>query len=130
MEWRCIIDFSSFFLFEATGDSEAASDPLGDSKASSGDVDVMENDDAESCSCDVHEVSYFEDKDFDDLRIGGDDIGYYGSGGEGGLDFALAEEVEMEVESGGGGVDGSRRMMMDEMENKLFWEACLEVGYP
>lgn len=47
------------------------------------------------------------------------------------LVLSKADEEEVEVESRPAGNRNVDILMTDEMEkNRLFWETCLQVGYP
>nr|DAD33479.1 TPA_asm: hypothetical protein HUJ06_012330 [Nelumbo nucifera] len=48
--WRLVVDASSFFLVEATGDSEADCDPIGTTAGN--EFSTVDDDDAESCTSD------------------------------------------------------------------------------
>lgn len=124
-------DVSPFLLFEASGDSEIASEVVSDVPISV----AMAEDDAESCSCDSADIS-----SADELIMNGDDDDDHG-------DKAYHSHVddleEGEEEEGGGGssvyqrwghqlkstvsVDSTKEFeRLNEVEkSKLFWETCL-----
>ncbi|XP_059628145.1 uncharacterized protein LOC132270934 [Cornus florida] len=136
MDWRINInDMSSFFLFEASGDSEGDSDHFGDSEflAMCNGFSFARDDDEESCSCDASVVLCSDDELDDDCEIEQDFSDSYMMR----LSGATSEYVpgdEGEESSFRVGVDEGRSstvMVMDEMErNRLFWETCLEIGHP
>lgn len=136
-----LVDVSSFFLFEATGDSQDNCDPAAEGDV--GHVDIaMADDDAESCSYDLSDVP--RDNEFDDcdpqpfvLHDSSDD-----EDDDGGHD----EEEEVEEEEGhsyqtwnsehnwnptghqksGASVDSRKDQLMTEAEkSRRFWESCL-----
>lgn len=149
MEGRNGNEISSFFPFEASGDSELAdSNNRGDSEAKSCNLlaSIEGEDDAESCNCDSSETFGFgelqdcDDQDFN--RLGEDDnmeecnnckhAPIHQMRGLLKGPIGSREEIEEEY-SRDGGVDGSGEIMNDEDEmerNKLFWETCMQVGYP
>lgn len=115
MDGKNVIDVSSFFLFEATGDSESDFEP--------GMAADVEKDDAESCICDLYDTDRVEDddefvdqwfpKDVDDGDDDEDD-----DDDEVTVDQCWISDKMVSVDSGG--------ELMDESEkNRLFWEACL-----
>ncbi|KAK7270231.1 hypothetical protein RIF29_23232 [Crotalaria pallida] len=126
-------DFSSYILFEATGDSEADFDPMmgGTYAYEHGrDEDDDDDDDALSCSYDVSdiciasEVNMYDesscDGDVDDEKKEDEEIdGAYGA--------SYCEDDEMQEENQRSYVSfDSSQDSVDEMEkNRLFWEACL-----
>ncbi|KAH1096474.1 hypothetical protein J1N35_013395 [Gossypium stocksii] len=117
-----MLDISCFFLIEDSGDSEH------DSESSSMDITTVtvagsggDEDDAESCSCDTISTERLDDfyqailKFLDD---DGDD-----------QDLIHCNDDEDGDERPGLGMDLCREVM-DGMEDRLFWETCMAVGYP
>lgn len=132
MEWKYNNEVSSFFLFEASGDSEGDFNHLVSSAHHDND-----DDDAMSCSCDSTELLGFHG-DINNLievdqvcsghvRDGGDDDD---TGGHDHRTVEILPREEGEEESKGGGANGSREMVDEVERNRLFWETCLEVGLP
>ncbi|KAE8679610.1 hypothetical protein F3Y22_tig00111398pilonHSYRG00209 [Hibiscus syriacus] len=139
------VDVSSFFLFEATGDSESG----GSFDAAMADINGEDDDDdAESCSCEtvlpgVIEIDSLKNKF---ANIGGDDV-YVG------VDFddddedddGVVEQREVQLykkccrndqrvgvcvakekkPSTDVSVENSNETMNETEKNRLFWEACL-----
>ncbi|GMI70346.1 hypothetical protein HRI_000703900 [Hibiscus trionum] len=106
-----VLDVSSFFLVEDSGDSELDRGPSMAAVAGADDED-----DAESCSCndtikiegsfdDFYEVIHDDDKDEEHQN-------YVGSIDEAIGSYNICREV------------------MDGMEDRLFWETCMAIGYP
>ncbi|GFZ08949.1 hypothetical protein Acr_20g0007570 [Actinidia rufa] len=152
MDWKYSNDVSSFFLFEASGDSEGDFTHIDDSELYLQDLfstchgvaityDDDDNDDAESCSYDSVDRIGFHDEIkstfdaqviFSDTHVTDDDIDEHDHLK---CDFSCTcfeilarEEREEEAR---GGVPGSKENVVDEVErNRLFWETCLEVGLP
>lgn len=140
MSWRNNneIAYDSFLFFEATGDSELAKDSdinLGN---------IQDSDDAESCSYDsaadhLVVLDFQEDNECnkDDFSDDTDHDAEFNSyehqwcGQMMVLSKAEEEEGEGEVESRRAGNRNVDILMVDEMEkNRIFWETCLQVGYP
>lgn len=120
------IDVSSLFVFEGSGDSDDKEDCEEDDDHSLVTICCINNaaavDDAESSSSKItlgFEDQVDESDDGDEVRDSSDDHSGSRLGG-----FVGREEEE--VNSGG----VRRKEMMEDMENKLFWETCLEQGYP
>ncbi|WRX09575.1 hypothetical protein QQP08_002062 [Theobroma cacao] len=131
-----VVDVSSFFLFEATGDSEAGCfDPAMAviNHAEDDDDDDDDHDDAESCSCDtsdfvpsVRGLNCLEDK----ANVDDEDE-------EDGEVVEQQKEVHVcekwsndqrigvaKEQKSAGSVDSTKSL--NEMEkNRLFWETCL-----
>ncbi|KAK9161441.1 hypothetical protein Syun_007782 [Stephania yunnanensis] len=151
-------DFStSLFLFEASGDSEAVIVSGSDPNAQSQDLD--DHDDAESCSWDNSFIAG-ADENLDDIEWVGDagtDCNESVEGGGPGGDYR--DWVFDQMSGGSNGLDSpsssvcliegvvdqdlkkrnDRAVLIDRMHNgeeedddqkRLFWETCLEVGYP
>ncbi|XAR57142.1 hypothetical protein NMG60_11025178 [Bertholletia excelsa] len=141
-------ELSSFFLLEASGDSE------GDLHLENSYFYSLHNlfsmtrdDDAESCNCDSAEVprsSMTGDDDAESCDC--DSVEMLGSQSQ---DHEMKTEFGVQASSGNGskddrgrtdqgeeggsrvcGVDESKEAMKEEERNKLFWETCLEVGLP
>ncbi|KAI8566124.1 hypothetical protein RHMOL_Rhmol02G0015400 [Rhododendron molle] len=130
MEWKYSNEMSSFFLFEASGDSEGEFNHLVST--------AHDDDDAESCSSDPSELLGFHGGLYDLIievdRVCGDHIHDGGDVNIGEHDDHRTAEIspreEGEEESKGGGADGSGEMLDEVERNRLFWETCLEVGLP
>ncbi|CAJ1941120.1 unnamed protein product [Sphenostylis stenocarpa] len=102
------MDLSALLLFEDSADSEDDYVFFTVNIAITGDNE----DDAESCNCDTTSTSDLP-KDGEGQE---DDEGF----GE----FCGNNEVaELEAEA-------ERRIFVNESEDRLFWETCMEVGYP
>ncbi|XP_019056021.1 PREDICTED: uncharacterized protein LOC104613517 [Nelumbo nucifera] len=117
--WRLVVDASSFFLVEATGDSEADCDPIGTTAGN--EFSTVDDDDAESCTSDSCSSEFINGNTVHESfnGFGDDDDNADGSDEDDGLS---------DISSGGAksrdeGQDGE---LMNEMEkSKLFWETCL-----
>ena len=119
------VDFSSYMLFEATGDSEADVDPIVDEIA----YEISrDDDDAQSCSYDRSENCINigdEIKEFDSCCVDnekkednddGEEVGVYG------ISYCEDDEIQNYQKS----VVDPGKESLDEMEkNRQFWEACL-----
>ncbi|KAF8017039.1 hypothetical protein BT93_H2292 [Corymbia citriodora subsp. variegata] len=120
MDPKHLVDPSSYLVMEDTADSEA--DFLqSEATAIFGEGD---DDDAESCSCDASEVSGSRADVWDDDRDTSDQWNNPSQ--------RSSTEEESWVDSGGIG-SGRRdpsKEEMDAMEDKVFWEACMAIGYP
>ncbi|XVE82024.1 hypothetical protein DITRI_Ditri15bG0113700 [Diplodiscus trichospermus] len=143
-----MVDVSCFLLVEASGDSELDCGPINKQCDQSMDIAsaataaAADEDDAESCSCDTitdrlddfYEVilQLDEDQDFIDCNDH-HDIGWSSSCNMWSLDEALgyisAEEAAEDGEEPRFGVNLCREVM-DGMEDRVFWETCMAVGYP
>lgn len=143
---KVFVDVSSFFLFEATGDSEAEAgcfDPAGAMSVINHDED---DGDAESCSWDttsdfIRELNRLEDRP--NIVVGEDEEDDDGDrDGDGEVvdqkepvchlykkcrdDDGLSKSKLEKKSSRSVSVDSTQTQTMNEMEkNKLFWEACL-----
>lgn len=111
-------DASSFFLFEATGDSEV------DGREGPGHAEEvpMDEDDAASCSCDS--------SDWTDLDgVGGCDVeAWLGDGREEDEDDELEDEQNSHPRAeykSCVSVESTNELMNEMERSKLFWEACL-----
>lgn len=136
------IDASSLFVFEGSGDSDDQEDYEDDDIRPLVAICVDNNaeallDDAESSSSMI--TQGFDDDMVDDESDDGDDeLLRHSIDDQSGSRLRWfvgrdLDEEEGEVNSGGGpgvGGDGRKKKTMDEMANKLFWETCLERGYP
>lgn len=129
MEWKYSNEMSSFFLFEASGDSEGEFNHLVST--------AHDDDDAESCSCDSSELLGFRGGVYDMIEVDlvcGDPIHDGGGVDIGGHDDHRTAEIspreEGEEESKSGGADGIGGVVDEVERNRLFWETCLEVGLP
>lgn len=110
MDGKNVIDVSSFFLFEATGDSESDFEP--------GMAADVEKDDAESCICGLYDTDRVEDDDeFVDQRSPNDDDD---DNDEVTIDQWWINDKMVSVDSDSGG-----ELMDESAKNRLFWEACL-----
>ncbi|XVF80543.1 hypothetical protein PTKIN_Ptkin15bG0082100 [Pterospermum kingtungense] len=122
-----VVDVSSFFLFEATGDSEAGYfDP-----AMSVINHAIAQDDAESSSCDTTTSNILPDvREVDNsLEVDNDDDHHEDE--EKGDQVVDQKEVDrhepgVPKQNKSSSVSVDSTQSMNEMEkNKLFWEACL-----
>ncbi|KAE8677626.1 hypothetical protein F3Y22_tig00111504pilonHSYRG00039 [Hibiscus syriacus] len=114
-----LVDVSRFFLFEHSGDSELDSEsPMDITMATA--VIGGDEDDAESCSCDMIGTERHDDFYGAILRLLDDD------GDEDLIGCNDEDRVEEEPDSG---IDLCGEAM-DRMEDRLFWETCMAVGYP
>ncbi|KAI3425525.1 uncharacterized protein J3R85_010272 [Psidium guajava] len=115
-------DASSFFLFEATGDSEV------DGREGPGHEEEvpMEEDDAASCSCDSSDWT-------DAGGVGGCDVeAWLGDAREEDEDDELEDEQSSRAQQPPGAeykscvsVESTNELMNEMERSKLFWEACL-----
>ncbi|XP_043720929.1 uncharacterized protein LOC122668428 [Telopea speciosissima] len=120
-DWKHRVDVSSFFLFEATGDSESNQDDSGR------DILEVDDNDAESCCSglcgSMDDFMGFDDKEY---------YYYYTCSQEN----ESSEEVVMEFNkqepqakgvSTGDANENGELLVLNEMEkNKLFWKNCLD----
>lgn len=126
-----VVDVSSWFLIEEIADSEGDSGYPSTIAANIG----YSEDDAESCTCDSTGIcSQFKDQEDDQWWSGEfcadeDDIH--------GLDCSMwLSDSELEIEcSSHFLVDDKEetrmvKVNMNEVDDKLFWEICIEMGYP
>ncbi|XWS08664.1 hypothetical protein CRYUN_Cryun40dG0020800 [Craigia yunnanensis] len=135
-----IVDVSCFLLVEDSGDSELDCGPINQCNQS---MDIAsaaagDEDDAESCSCDTtterlddfYEVILQLDEDQDFIDCNEPATGW-SSCNMWSIDEALgyisAEEAEDQEPRFGINLC---REVMDGMEDRLFWETCMAVGYP
>ncbi|KAL8100312.1 hypothetical protein AgCh_032530 [Apium graveolens] len=138
MSWRYNneIAHDSFLFFEDTGDSELAKD------SDINFANIQDSDDAESCSYDSddHMVLDFQEDNECDNDGSSDDTDHDAEfdsyedqwcGQMMVLSKAEEEEGEGEVESRPAGNRNVDILIVNEMEkNRIFWETCLQVGYP
>ncbi|KAK3039045.1 hypothetical protein RJ639_027530 [Escallonia herrerae] len=140
MNCKSSTELSQFFLFEASGDSEAASDDPGDAQADTPNLfwtchnaSIAREDDAESFSCDSRDIYDCDDHDFTESTEEDDDLDERPThAARGSSKGSNVSREEGEEESRNAGTDGitNRICEGDETEsNRLFWETCLEVGY-
>ncbi|KAL1832520.1 hypothetical protein ACET3Z_002171 [Daucus carota] len=126
--------YDGFLFYEATGDSELAKD----SDINMG--NIQDSDDAESCSSDSddHQLVDFQEENECDIDDFSDDTDHDAELNSGEHQWCgqmmvspTAGEEEGEVESKPAGNIHVDIVMVDETEkNRIFWETCLEVGYP
>ncbi|KAJ6719818.1 GLUTAMIC ACID-RICH PROTEIN-LIKE [Salix purpurea] len=129
-------DVSSFLLVEGSADSEAEYGILKlyldvTAACDEADDDDDDDDDAESCSCDaadcVHGFDETFEVDHDDHREPSWSTGRRMFLKDAALDCMIMDE---------GGEEESKadidltREVMDAMEDRLFWETCIALGYP
>ncbi|EEF45462.1 uncharacterized protein LOC8262368 [Ricinus communis] len=129
-----VVDLSSFLLVEGTADSEADCEflKLCQDAIMICDYDGDPEDDAESCSCDTSEV--LESNDDQDCRDSDEADNKDCHGKQSWCKIWLEnEELEyMSTEDGEATSDGTNlsKKIIDQMEDRHFWETCLAVGYP
>lgn len=130
MDWKKnSMDMSCFLLLEDSADSEV--DCFASHYISPDRIAAAKEEDAESCSCNCEEASekhgmsevfecrVEEEEEEEEGTEGDDDDGCrenLGSCKMGLSNAVLAEEEESKVIAG--------------MDDKLFWETCMAVGYP
>ncbi|KAL3727473.1 hypothetical protein ACJRO7_032235 [Eucalyptus globulus] len=124
---------------EDTADSEADS-VRPEVSATFGSGDDGDDGDAESCSCDGSEVSgsradVRNDRDTSDQwkdPCQRSSVVWTSDPEDGHLLLDVDEEEESWVDSGGTGSGGGdlSKEEMDAMEDKVFWETCMAIGYP
>lgn len=117
----CLQDFSSYLLFEATGDSEADAssvDPGGSSAAPGS----PECNDAESCTDDTPDCDEF-DMDEDENHEDGEE----GENYEKNDDEVVESKATKGFTKSSASIDSTKEFkMLNEVDkNRLFWEACL-----
>ncbi|WRX21414.1 hypothetical protein QQP08_013901 [Theobroma cacao] len=130
-----IVDVTCFLLVEDSGDSELDCEPI-IQQCHNMDVGIAaDEDDAESCSCDTSERL---DDCYEVLQLDGDqDFSDWDEPADGwsscemwsideALGYASAEEGEEEPRFD----INLCGEVMDGMEDRLFWETCMAVGYP
>ncbi|KAJ0034901.1 hypothetical protein Pint_25011 [Pistacia integerrima] len=125
MDIENVVDVSSFLLVEETADNFLNCQMFHSM------VITVDEDDAESCSCDTSEMqaSVHEVFDYDideaDCEFGEVDESerscssckMWLSDGSG---YLSKDEVDINLS----------RQAKDEMDDRLFWETCMAVGYP
>ncbi|XP_022960478.1 uncharacterized protein LOC111461201 [Cucurbita moschata] len=117
-----IDDFSSYLLFEASGDSEV--DSLADLEGSTAALNLVEFDDAESCTDDTldlydeflrdeNESEAEEDEDEDEEMFENDGV--------------VESKAIGFTTSSSASIDSTKefKMLNDVEKNRLFWETCL-----
>ncbi|KAF9673301.1 hypothetical protein SADUNF_Sadunf10G0009900 [Salix dunnii] len=124
-------DVSSFLLVEGSADSEAEYGILKLYLDVTVACDAADDDDAESCSCDtadcVHGFDETFEVDHDYHREPSWSTGRRTFLKDAALDCMIIDE---------GGEEESKadidltREVMDAMEDRLFWETCIALGYP
>lgn len=127
MDVKGTVDVSSYLLFEATGDSEALSDPIMDDSSIAYQIAISDDDDALSCSydasgtCNVGEVHEYEsDDELDDEKKEEKEVCVYGTS------YCEDDDDEMQEHHKSSESVDSGPETVDEMEkNRRFWEACL-----
>ncbi|XVF28438.1 hypothetical protein REPUB_Repub15cG0029300 [Reevesia pubescens] len=142
-----IVDVSCFLLVEDSGDSELDCEPIKQCQsleiaaAAAGD---HENIDAESCSCDTSYTERLDDFNEVILQLDDEDQDFidcneaatsWSSCKMWSIDEALGylstdEEAEDHDQEPMFGINNLCRESMDSMEDRLFWETCMAVGYP
>lgn len=136
------MDVSLSLLFEDIADSETDAGP--DHKIHAD--DAIAGDDAESCSCEAsytpagfgdHQVLDHCDEQDSGASINGsdgDDIDHYEPiNKDVALECSSREEGGEETNMGEINKDDpskTKEINKDEMEDRLFWETCMAVGYP
>ncbi|GKU85574.1 hypothetical protein SLEP1_g229 [Rubroshorea leprosula] len=124
------VDVSCFLLVEDSGDSEADYEPViaGDEDGDDGD----EGDDAESCCYNVREIQMVDDFDQEAVEwvdyhqeLNSRDEPSWRS-----CKMWCIDAAEQGEEGATFDVNGRSREVMDGMEDRLFWETCMAVGYP
>lgn len=117
-------DFSSYILFEATGDSENAYE--------FGRVDDHDDDDALSCcydesdACDIASELNMHDESCDDDEHDGEKIEDEEKDDAYGASYCEDDEMQEQYQKSYVSSDSSQEEFVDEMEkDRLFWEACL-----
>lgn len=138
------LDMSSFLLVEGTADSEA---DYGILKICHEHVNMTyDEDDAESCSCeytsgsdhtllgsDQEVLCLDHEHEVDEHSSEHNDADYEGKQRRKGYKMWLRDNANLmaaddEAESKDG--ININREVMDQMEDWLFWETCMAVGYP
>ncbi|XAR61271.1 hypothetical protein NMG60_11034919 [Bertholletia excelsa] len=111
MDEKEVVNWSSLFLLETTGDSDAIT------KLYEADLDVADED-AESCSSGVQDYGYVSD----DIGQVHDEDSCIDDNEN---DEKEEEEEEEGVLSSNLCVDSSMESMSETEKSRLFWEACL-----
>jgi hypothetical protein len=130
---RPVLDVSSFLLVEGSADSEAEYGLLKlyldvTIACAAAAAAAADDDDAESCSCDTTDRihGFSETFEVDDHR----EPSWSGCKmflKDAALDCMIIEEGDQEESK----VDiNLSREVMDAMEDRLFWETCIALGYP
>ncbi|XWS53691.1 hypothetical protein CRYUN_Cryun10bG0022200 [Craigia yunnanensis] len=134
-----IVDVSCFLLVEDSGDSELDCVPIKQCQSMEI-VTADHEDDAESCSCDTisterlddfYEVMIQLDEDQDFIDCNEPSAGWSNCNMwsiDKALEYKSADQ-EAEDQEPKFGINLCREVM-DGMEDRLFWEACMAVGYP
>lgn len=148
------VDVSSFLLVEESADSEV--DSLTCEMCRHDLVMAGDEDDAESCSCDTSDIhagvlqkgfdyDEDEDEDFSDVDYG-DEYNevdqlqlncksckmWWSDAARLGYMSTQQQQQQQRGEEEYSSWDGINisRKVKDEMEDRLFWETCMAVGYP
>lgn len=137
-----VLDFSSLWLIEDSADSEG-DDPAGLFRRYPSNIGHKEEDDAESCTCECDTSGIGNNLLKEDDRQGCGE--FCGDGDEGyGLNCSCStmwnmSDAALEVAQCSSpnflvdDDDEVTRMVkvnVDDVDDKLFWEICMAVGYP
>ena len=132
------VDASSSLLFEDSGDSETDAEIHADDVA----TDIFDDQDAESCSCDTcdddkHGFTDHQFLDCDDQDSGNSSGINHGDDDHHEPSTSGCNQLWLSDENSGclsrkEGEEETKvdKIDVDEMEDRLFWETCMEVGYP
>lgn len=124
MDIENVVDVSSFLLIEETADNFLNCQTICNM------VITVDEDDAQSCSCDTSEMQAFDSDGSEFSEV--DDSEQRSSRcqlwlSNHGLGYSSKEQGE--EQSSWVGVNLSKEVK-DEMEDRLFWETCMAIGYP
>ncbi|OMO98382.1 hypothetical protein COLO4_13956 [Corchorus olitorius] len=137
-----MVDVSCFLLVEDSGDSELERQGNMDIIATMAADNYHDEGDAESCSCDTSErlddfydelvqLDDHHDQGFKDCKlldpIAAD--GWSSCSKIWSIDEALGSTLSVDDQEQSFGINLCREVM-DGMEDRLFWETCIAVGYP
>lgn len=148
MDWKKCVDVSPSLLFEDIADSDQTD--AGANKIHAGDAIAGRDDqDAESCSCDASDdgTPGFDDHevlDCDEQDSGASNGSDHGDDHYEQSTSSCFSDVDLGCLSREKGEDEEKNIVeinkddpsekteiiKDEMEDRLFWETCMAVGYP
>ncbi|GLT42535.1 hypothetical protein SLA2020_165280 [Shorea laevis] len=134
MDVKNLVDVSSFFLFEVTGDSEAAvldpgmPDVNHSNEGDGGGAGDDDDDDAGSCICDASEIHMVSKIYEGDVRQVSDDEEEEENGEVVEQDvrgWDKDQHIGLQTEQTSRVSGESQKPMSEKERSKLFWETCL-----
>ena len=134
MDWKKnSIDMSSFLLLEDSADSEV--DCFASHSINPDRIAAAKDEDAESCSCDCEEHVTYE---VFECRVEEEEKKEDGGGGGDEEDddddddgcWESWRSCKMGLPNAGLAEEEEESKVIADMDDKLFWETCMAVGYP